>query len=333
MISRIRTLQKSSWGLLFAGLLAFSFSGAAHAGEDAKARAKIHFSAGKTFYREARYQDAIREFQDAYAYDPNPKLLFNIAQAYEKMGDISGALRTYRDYVRALPKSAAERTEIGIAVKNLEVALAAKGLSQVAIYSTPNGARVEIDDKSVGATPAAQELPPGQHTLRVTMKGRKTVERTFGLSSGRSLDIDIHLESGSGTVQAPHIGEAPVLVQLPDPPPPKVVVAPEPIPAEPAPIPAPESAAARPGRLARIRWPTWTCLGVAAALAGTGAGLQMSKQTYEHQADSTDIQVDYANDLNQAQTLATASRITFGASAGLGALGLVLVGFDLAGSP
>src|SRR4051812_37380375 len=60
--------------------------------EGDRAAAKVHFGAGKQFYKESRYEDAIREFAAAYRYDPNPLLLYNLAQADEKAGNIPDAL-------------------------------------------------------------------------------------------------------------------------------------------------------------------------------------------------------------------------------------------------
>ena len=39
-------------------------------------------------YREARYKDAIDLFLQANRLDPHPELIYNVGQAYEKLGDV-----------------------------------------------------------------------------------------------------------------------------------------------------------------------------------------------------------------------------------------------------
>src|SRR5690242_3050488 len=71
----------------------------------ATAEAKVHFAKGTKFYKQARYKDAISEFEAAYKARPHGVLFFNIAQSYEKLGDIPSALRNYHEYLRAIPNA------------------------------------------------------------------------------------------------------------------------------------------------------------------------------------------------------------------------------------
>ena len=49
----------------------------AHAQSDDE-RARTHFEAGSSYYDQARYADAAREFQASYNLSPHPELLLNI---------------------------------------------------------------------------------------------------------------------------------------------------------------------------------------------------------------------------------------------------------------
>src|SRR6185295_15455946 len=53
-----------------------------------------------------RYQDAAREYEQAYEATLDAALLFNIAQAYRLAGDRRKAITTYRSYLRAAPTGA-----------------------------------------------------------------------------------------------------------------------------------------------------------------------------------------------------------------------------------
>jgi hypothetical protein len=54
------------------------------------------------------------------------------------------------------------------------------------VRSTPSGARVSVDGKDAGATPATiRELAAGSYTVRVTRDGYRPVERRVSITSGR----------------------------------------------------------------------------------------------------------------------------------------------------
>lgn len=63
-------------------------------------RARQHFNAGRSYYEQARYEDAAREFREAYELSERPHLLKNVATALEhagRHGDAVDALKRYLD--------------------------------------------------------------------------------------------------------------------------------------------------------------------------------------------------------------------------------------------
>jgi tetratricopeptide (TPR) repeat protein len=62
-------------------------------------RAKELFRLGAAAYEEGRYEDAVELFLEAHALTRNPKILFNIANARERMGDLPGCLAALREYL------------------------------------------------------------------------------------------------------------------------------------------------------------------------------------------------------------------------------------------
>jgi tetratricopeptide (TPR) repeat protein len=58
-----------------------------------------HYKAGDAAYTSGDFKRAIDEFRSAYAIDPAPLLLFNIAQAYRLDGQSERALFLYRQYL------------------------------------------------------------------------------------------------------------------------------------------------------------------------------------------------------------------------------------------
>lgn len=56
-------------------------------------------AAAKQRFKEGRYDDSIAFFSQAYALNPNPNYLFNIARVYETKGDVEQALAYYQQFI------------------------------------------------------------------------------------------------------------------------------------------------------------------------------------------------------------------------------------------
>ena len=69
-------------------------------------RAQSLFTESEKRYREGRFQDAVDLLNEAYRLDPSPVLLYNIARAYESLGDSGHAIDAYRKYLESDPKAA-----------------------------------------------------------------------------------------------------------------------------------------------------------------------------------------------------------------------------------
>lgn len=56
-------------------------------------------------YRSGDFKAAVALLKEAYAIDPEPALLYNLARAYEGLGDVDLAIETYERYLKADPKA------------------------------------------------------------------------------------------------------------------------------------------------------------------------------------------------------------------------------------
>ncbi len=165
---------------------------AAPAFGDDVADAQKKFRAGAAAYREARYKEAIDLFLQANQLDPHPELIFNVGQAFEKLGNVPDALRAYRDYLRLAP-DAEDKATVVKSIKNLEQRLRERGLQQVSVFSKPPGARVFLDEAEVGSTPLTFETKPGRHVVVLKSSGLPDATKEFLLLDDRSMDIDVTL--------------------------------------------------------------------------------------------------------------------------------------------
>jgi hypothetical protein len=70
----------------------------------------------------------------------------------------------------------------------------------LAVSSTPSGASVSVDGKSVGTTPASIPLAAGTHTLTLSLAGYQDYSRTFPITAGQTTNISTILNQVSGTI-------------------------------------------------------------------------------------------------------------------------------------
>jgi tetratricopeptide (TPR) repeat protein len=83
-------------------LVLIALTGVARADQNKDAdieAARIHFQAGKQYYDRGHYNEAIGEFREAYRLSSAAALLYNIAQAYERMGDLPHAREYLQRYI------------------------------------------------------------------------------------------------------------------------------------------------------------------------------------------------------------------------------------------
>lgn len=271
-----------------AALPASALAGPKAAAADTTAQAKAHFKKGTELYKQARYKDAIAEFEAAYKAKPHGVLFFNIAQCHEKLGDIPNALRSYHEYLRQTP-DADDRATVEVAMRNLEKRLAEKGVQQVLVYSDPPGARVFLDGTQKGVTPYAAELILGAHVVKVVKDGFTESVRDITVVADRSMELDFALQKPGAPVAPPVVMAA----LPPEKPALEATARPEITPPGPPPAPPPEEK----GRL----W-TWVTLGVGGAALATAVGFGAAAKSAE-----TDLHAR-VNDHATAQSLADSAR-------------------------
>src|SRR5262245_516082 len=81
-------------------------AGMAAAQPDAREQAKSHFKQARAHQQAGEYARAAEEYKAAYALDPRPETLFNIAQAYRLAGDKPAALEHFKRYLDGQPSGA-----------------------------------------------------------------------------------------------------------------------------------------------------------------------------------------------------------------------------------
>ncbi len=159
---------------------------------EAKDRARVLFQQGVTAYRAGKFYEAVDVFLETQRIYPDTQLCFNVARAYENLGNPSAALRHYRDYLRQADRPS-DGDEVRERVRRLEQQLAQRGAQQLTVLSQPEGATVLLDGKPVGITPWTGDTYPGKHRLALTLDRHATQEQVIELDAHAARDVSLVL--------------------------------------------------------------------------------------------------------------------------------------------
>jgi tetratricopeptide (TPR) repeat protein len=271
--------------------------------EQRLSEARSKYEAGVKAYERGRYKDAVDWFLAADRLAPSAPLSFNVARAYERLGDDSSALRWYRDYLRR-DANAPNAPSVRKIVADLAAALAKKGVQQVTVLSVPAGATVAVDGQPSGVTPCTFDLPPGKHHLFLSYRGYADHAREIELGAAEPVDVSIALDRAAGADR------------------------PAPLPAPVAVAPAPATSAA-PGHEAKAKgrrfgvWP-WVTAGAGAVALGGALTFELMRRSAEDDAESEPTQLGFQSAIDTMENRKNTARVLLGVGGALVATGVVL---------
>jgi tetratricopeptide (TPR) repeat protein len=159
---------------------------------EAKDHARVLFQQGVAAYRAGKFYDAVQIFLQTQRVYPDTQLLFNVARAYENLGNASAALRYYRDYLRQADRPS-DGDEVRERVQRLEQQLSQRGVQQLTVLSQPESATVVLDGKPVGITPWTGETYPGKHRLALTLESYSGQEQVIEVDAYAAHDVSVLL--------------------------------------------------------------------------------------------------------------------------------------------
>jgi tetratricopeptide (TPR) repeat protein len=286
--------------------------------EGKRAEGKARYERGAEAYAKGRYTDAIDLFLQADALAPSAALSFNIARAYEKIGDGPNALRWYRDFRRRAP-DAKNGPEVDQRVGELEAELAKKGVQQLTILTSPAGATVIVDDQPVGVTPFTGQFPPGRHRVMTSLKGYADTSQDVELAADRARDLSVPLVPDTRNPAAPPAaaeGVTPIATQTPG-------------------TGVSSNSSTEPDRAQGPRFGIWPWVGLGAgalALGGAGA-FELARRSAETDAENDHTQVGYKEKYDRMTSRQTTSRVLAAVGGALVVTGGVLLVLDLTSRP
>ncbi len=155
---------------------------------DNREEARKEFTAGQQADKDKDYQSAIEHYLRAYELVPHHFALYNIATAYERLGQLRESAQWFERYLDEAPQSLVkERREVEKLILELKLRPA-----KLTVKTTPIGARVLIDGQPVGVTPYTKAIRGGGHRVRVELEGQRE-ERDVVLEYGEPQSIEVTL--------------------------------------------------------------------------------------------------------------------------------------------
>jgi hypothetical protein len=143
--------------VLVALMVAAATGSRAHA-ESAEAQVERLASEAVNAYRGADYNRAVELLTRAYEIRQVPALLYNLAKAYDKLGDVDHAYDTYRRYADSADADPRLKTKSEARLAVLEVARRKKAAAQQAIEPKPQPAQPQ----PVQPPPQPAQLEPSK---------------------------------------------------------------------------------------------------------------------------------------------------------------------------
>ena len=182
------------------------------AGDERKVEAKAHYDRGSNLYRHGDYREAIAEFEAAYQARPHGVLFFNLAQCYEKLGELHLAQKNYEEYLRTTP-DAEDHATVVVAIANLERRMKGETVAKpeagprvgdvpvvvatqpLKVTTAPAGAALTLDGVERGKTPSELLVAAGPHKLELSLDGYQALRREVVVPVDGPLALNLTLES------------------------------------------------------------------------------------------------------------------------------------------
>ena len=156
--------------------------------QDADAREL--FRRGEAAYSVGNYDLAIREWGAAYALDPRPRIQFNLAQAYERLGRLEEASDSLKKFLDSGDPDDPMYSDANARLAALQQRLSLTG---VIVKGGPDGGKIFVDDREWGRTPRPDKIPlsPGAHKVVVQWEGRSDYVANIVVPAGQVVELGI----------------------------------------------------------------------------------------------------------------------------------------------
>jgi PEGA domain/TPR repeat len=158
----------------------------------APAEASRHFERGYLLAQQGSLEEAISEFNQAYALQPHPSVLYNLGQAYAASGRSVEAVETLGRFLEQAPAADVERRAQASALMEYQT----QRIGLVSLTVAPEGATISVDGVALGPSPLAEplKLAAGNHALVLAHPGYETRVESLQIVGKQRLSLALVLE-------------------------------------------------------------------------------------------------------------------------------------------
>lgn len=165
-------------------------------------------------FRQARYEDALAEFERAYELAPHPLVLYNIAECHRELLHYAEAVAAYQRFL-VDGKTSASAARLATAERELASLLSL--VARVTVTVTP---RTDDTILVLDGTPLVDPvmpliLPPGEHRIVARAAGKRDAVRAFKLAAGETLSVALELADLPVATRADFIERVPAVAPAP----------------------------------------------------------------------------------------------------------------------
>jgi hypothetical protein len=159
-----------------------------------KQQASTHFQRAIDAVEVQAYEQAIVEFEAAYALFPEPEVLYNIAQAHLSLRKPVPAARTLERYLKLSSStiSAERKARVLSQLRALDTVV-----SRLRVTVQPHSAKTYVSGEPIAASGEVLILSPGKHHIRAERAGFLPSETTIELEAGNSTVVSLELQLAS----------------------------------------------------------------------------------------------------------------------------------------
>lgn len=174
------------------------------------ADARELFRRGEAAYSAGNYELAIREWNNAYAIDPRPRIQFNLSQAYERLGQLEKAMEALKIFLDSGSPDDPMYPDANARLAALQQRLANTG---VVVVGGREGGAIMVDDKDWGRTPRPDRIPvsPGSHVLVVRWPDRPEFRTNLSVPAGQVIEVVLPEDTGAAAPTSPTTGTGAVI--------------------------------------------------------------------------------------------------------------------------
>lgn len=185
--------------------ITLSTPGLVYAQQDKEMLAREHFQRGESAYKRGDYEDAIKEWQAAYEAAQKPRIMYNLALVYERLGRLADAISSLKRYVDSSDEDDAAHSDAVARLASLQQRIALTGIR---IVGGIEGSAIFVDSREWGRTPRPDKIfvKPGTHKVVVKHEGYRDFVSSVVVPAGQVAEVVVDMaEEGSSSAVTPTV--------------------------------------------------------------------------------------------------------------------------------